>query len=288
MTTTIPKAIGSIKTFIDVLSNITDEISDDEILFYRGHSNESYQLIPGIYRDSSEYLNIENEDSLFKELIRICPNDFRSCHSTFEKLVKMQHYDLPTRLLDISTNPLVALFFACCSNEKIDGNVFIFRVKKDHVRYYDSDAVSVVANLAKRPVSFKIPTMSSAPDSAEYIEEFNKEEDILYLLHEIKYEKPHFINAIRLSDLEKVFCVKPMLDNPRIIRQSGAFFLFGIKEEKRKVADFSFSYEKLTINGKDKDKILKNLESLGISEGSLFPEIDKVSHYLKENIKRSR
>ena len=45
-------------------------------------------------------------------------------------------------------------------------------------------------------------------------------------------EKPHFQNVIDSKDIERVFCVKPMFDNPRIIRQSGAFFLYGINGDK--------------------------------------------------------
>ncbi|NDZ06777.1 FRG domain-containing protein [Pseudomonas aeruginosa] len=63
-------------------------------------------VMPSIDRDGL----LENEDKLFKEFIIRNPDEFKGQRSTFEILTKMQHYGLPTRLLDITTNPLVALF----------------------------------------------------------------------------------------------------------------------------------------------------------------------------------
>ena len=95
-------------------------------------------------------------------------------------------------------------------------------------------------------------------------EDFNNEPDIAYLLHEIKYEKPHFQNVIDSKDIERFFCVKPMFDNPRIIRQSGAFFRYGINGNKSQPASLNFSYKVYIINKAQKQKIRKQLEALGI------------------------
>src|SRR3546814_12023322 len=76
------------------------------------------------------------------------PHDFREDKSTFERLSRMQHYSLPTRMLDTSTNPLVALWFACRSGAEKVGEVIRLTVVRDKVKYYDSDTVACLANLA--------------------------------------------------------------------------------------------------------------------------------------------
>lgn len=73
--------------------------------FYRGQSDYEWHLEPAVYRNGK----FQNESIYIKEFERLRPTDF-SYDNNFDKLVKMQHYGLPTRLLDITTNPLVALF----------------------------------------------------------------------------------------------------------------------------------------------------------------------------------
>ena len=107
--------------------------------YFRGHSNSNFTLLPSIYRDGL----ISNEDKIFKESIIRTPHEFLHCKSTLERLVKMQHYAVPTRLLDITSNPLVALYFACKDVEN-NGEVIHMQVPNDHVKFYDSDTVSVL------------------------------------------------------------------------------------------------------------------------------------------------
>lgn len=224
---------------------------------------------------------------MFREIIMKCPKDFIEAKTAFEKLVKMQHYSLPTRLLDLTENPLAALFFAVNGNNDKDAEVLIFKVPKKEMKYYDSDTASILANLSKRPETFDLSKIKNKNKA-----DFNKDQLIKYLLHEIKEEKPYFEAVIEPKDLESVICVKPKLDNPRIIRQDGAFFLFGINEKKTVPAKIPENYRvttesyRLIINKTGKKKILGQLATLGISDATMFPEIDSVSKYIKGNLKK--
>ena len=80
-------------------------------LIFRGMADYRWELLPSIARQT--LLIEETEYSMVKELILLRPQEFMGISSNFDLLAKMQHYGLPTRLLDFSTNPLVALFFAC-------------------------------------------------------------------------------------------------------------------------------------------------------------------------------
>jgi FRG domain len=272
------KLIGSLRTFFSEIQNI--QFNKDCFYFYRGHSDFEWELIPSIYRKGGW---IRNEDKLLKEIIIQCPEDFRDCKTTFEHLVKMQHYSMPTRMLDITQNSLVALYFACLKNENenSDGEVVIFEIPKNDVKYFDSDTASVIANLSKRTNSLNISDYYDLN-----IEDFNGEDEIQLLLHEIRQEKPYFKGEIIPSHINSVLCVKPKLDNPRIVRQDGLFFIFGMNMSKDKCANFPSKYllnqhVKILINGKKKEIILEQLEKLGISNRKLFPEITSVAEDLK-------
>lgn len=268
--------IKSFQEFYSVLTLYTGNRADEYIYFYRGHNDTSYSFYPSIYRHvDDEKKDIKSEDTMFNDAIRYCPNDFTNSMTSFEKLVKMQHYDLPTRLLDITTNPLVALYFACTNNNRKDGEVVIFKVKRDNIKYFNSDIVSVISNISKRPVNFNVDVNLDK-------ETFNQQEHIQRLIHDIRQEKPYFNDSINPSDLNKVVCVLPKLDNPRIVRQSGAFFLFGINENKKNPARFEYAPKRIIIDHGFKQSILQELENIGIDHATLFPEIDNIMKKIKE------
>ena len=103
------------KTVPDFLTIVMEEApsQNDIKVFFRGHSLLNYSLIPSIMRKDSKtgtYKLFEKEQYLYNEIQYKCPEDFDRRGTHLEKLTIMQHYGLPTRLLDITANPLVALY----------------------------------------------------------------------------------------------------------------------------------------------------------------------------------
>lgn len=247
--------------------------SNDELLFYRGHSDkDKYKLEPSLYRKLE---HIKNEAIMFRELLISNPSDFTGDTFTLDKLVRMQHHSLPTRLLDISSNPLMALYFACKSKLDKTGQVIVFRIKKDNLKFFDSDTASCIANLSRLPKEDKdkLNLTLSVDDFSETIE-------ALKLVHLIKEEKPFFLNRIIPSHLGEIICVKGKMNNNRILSQSGAFLLFGHNAVLPEDGTTSIGIERIDINKGTKKKILEELDSLNINESTAFPYIENSAKYI--------
>ena len=267
--------IQSLLSFIKQIRQL--ESDDDYIYFFRGHADAiKFKNEPSIYRNVNL---INSEHILFKELVSHNPEEFKECHSAIEHLVKMQHYSLPTRLLDLTTNPLIALYFAVSEMSNKHGEVVVFKIPKKDIKYYDSDTVSVLANIAKCNNTFECNDSLSK-------EEFNEQGHIALLLHQIGFEKPHFQKIIEPKDVNRVLCVKVKQNNPRIINQSGAFLLFGVNKEKGIKGDIESTW--LPLKGSDKlliykkERIKKDLELMGITTSFVYPEMENYARKLKE------
>lgn len=395
------EGIKNVSSFIVAIN----KLSKESTLYFRGHSNHEYELKPTIARTNKNLL--AQEHKIYRDTILNSPQQF-SGKNSIESLTFMQHFGIPTRILDITENPLVALYFACldsknvkidkshfknlkteCEDEilkKIDlinletkGEVIVFNVPDENICYYDSDKVSILSNLAKCDFDFKfdfgyisilsgyisnlqrminlininevskvndfelfnfldsnkffyeeyyeflirrefipgqcafknhnkvkikfgIENLSEAEKdfinyhTLEYIKyrlslkieeqkEILSKTDLAKLVHFVREDKPFFEAKINPLDISKIIVVKPKLDNERIIRQQGAFFLFGnLKNRKNKeipIISDSWILERITINEDSKKDILMELDKLGINELSLFPGISSVANYVR-------
>lgn len=266
-----------VASFLELLYEAPSE--KDLETFFRGHGTAKYELSPSLLRKlkNGDWKFLPNEDRLCKELLIAHYDEFQSDQYCFDRLVCMQHFGLPTRMLDITGNPLMALFFACSSQPQDDGEVIIFRVTSDAVKYYDSDTVSCLSNLSNLTYEQK-----NTIDVSLEQDEFNKTEVVGKLLHHIKSEKGFFEGRIIPNDLSSIVCVKAKRTNSRIKSQSGAFLLFGHEAKLPDVGQEGIRISRITVKAEEKTKILAELDRINVNDATVYPSIGQTADHLRE------
>lgn len=308
----VPK-IFEIESVSDFLTILKDNNKSEHFRkFYRGQGDVDYSFLPGILRNPSW---IENEQKIYNDVLIECPDEFKDCNSHSDILTKMQHYGVRTRLLDITSNPLISLYFACEESYETDGVVYALNAIDSIIKTYDSDAISILSALPKLSFrdleALRDTTISFTENHIDTydIKKFNEMIEVKKLLHQIKNEKPAFENIINPNDLMRSFIFRPQKLNSRIIRQSGAFIIFGLNPESDslklllndnstqtrqktikatlgrsnrqsrlkavKIHDF-----KILIKAEFKEAIIIELASLEISKASIYPELYKVAEFI--------
>jgi hypothetical protein len=248
---------------------------------FRGQ-RKGWPVRAGIFRDGNEKL-LANEKNAVRDMVSIQPKEFLEDTTMFDRLVRMQHYGLPTRLLDVTLNPLVALFQASEAAPKSEletvGEVSLYDIPEGRRKYYDSDAVSCMANLANmtNDEKDKLKGFSTLPKNT-----FNSKEVTKRLLQFIRPEKPYFLPIIKPEDLFKPYYVVPKMSNRRIIAQSGGFIIFGLKPAKMLPYKTDILRDRIVVGKDAKGCIRDQLAQLGITESTLFPEIEKAAHQIKQ------
>jgi hypothetical protein len=111
-------------------------------------------------------------------------------------------------------------------------------------------------------------------------DDFNNSIAVGKLLHFSREEKPYFVSKIIPNDLKKIICVKGKMTNSRISSQSGAFLLFGLNATLPEDGNADFTVERITIRATEKQKIIKELDSLNINESTVFPYIENSAKYI--------
>lgn len=263
-------------------SSILDEI------IYRGESR--------IYENSStpSFYRSNNENKIYngyQEFMRRFPNRFLNFDYSFSKLTFMQHYGLPTQLLDVTTNLLVATYFACISNSDKDGIIYISHKHNFYQNVYgNSDFTNFFADvILLNSDSIRTELISNIRNigndsSTDEIKGFIK---LIHSTFDNKYNGligRNFLkedNEFRFGNnknLANPIMVTPSLDNNRVRAQSG-LFIFQISEE------YKIDLEgKIVIDKVSKNKILDELDfKFNINKATLFPDYQNTAEFIKKN-----
>lgn len=208
-------------------------------VFYRGICDSSFLPIPSIYRDN----NFLYENRFIND-IRVANPDFVQGRTYLDELSALQHYGCPTRLLDLTRNPLVALYFACedvnKTNRATNGSVEFFLEKEENILHSNSDKVLILtalSHLTKKDKDQLFNICDSEIKSKGYVRakldsKLATRSSVKKLYQEI-LRVANFDKDILCIDLLQSFYVQPAFSNLRIRAQSGLFLINGLCQNQK-------------------------------------------------------
>lgn len=218
---------------------------------FRGQSLAEWTLKPSIYRG---FVPPDHE----RELIR----DFKTHASEFlsndqrsdvDWLFLAQHHGVPTRLLDWTLNPLVALYFAC-EDYTITKNGKVFALNAWELNKTSCGMLSVPSTDSEVFRDYVLPLSDRA------------------IQRTVKAHEP--------------LAVRPNYLFRRSNAQAGSFTIHGSKTQALEKTRFIRKNQQacmaqIEVNGERKLNLLRELYSFGIHRQSLFQSIDSVGERVK-------
>lgn len=249
---------------------------------YRGQSDKTWKLIPSAFRNDYDFLN---EKLYIKEFVRELPDQCNSLEY-FDILVKARHYGIPTRLLDFTLNPLVALFFACGKADEREGQDGCVSAIYPTGLFAEDDpgCIAIMHYLFR----WKTGLQWKREDS-DALASFFEQQGGVY-----KRITAQVIESVFACEKTKHFFVAPKMTNSRVRAQQGvvALYLTPLSKTTRQFtlpSDCTLGepsvHDRVIIPHECKQKILHELDCLGINDSTLFPGLES---HAKDIVRRIR
>ncbi|HEX4958486.1 MAG TPA: FRG domain-containing protein [Lacibacter sp.] len=254
--------------FLDEVERIRKKLGfkHAEECFYRGHSNASYLLLPGLYRGVKKHVKRisdelwYNESDLFYEFRSKATSLHKQQVSDWDILFFMQHHGVRTRLLDWTDSLGVAVYFALLNCNPASGSPCIWIMNP----YRFNEVFHHTRDLWD-------------PQLLNFYKNYNKEGNSYseFMLYE---------NNGKIIPWDKPVALYPLRKAERLSTQSGYFTIHGNDSRpietivgKRQGLLYRVHIPKNAISG-----AVSFLESAGINQFSLFPDLDGLSKYLNK------
>ena len=300
------EGIQDINDLLDACRALKSGYGEEATLYFRGEGRCSWDLRPSVMRATGEgkYAFRSVEADMLNDLMTRQPDAFNTVDTALAQWVFAQHHGLKTRLLDITRNPLVALFNACTDADPDadpeDGRLHVFAVPRSVIKPFNSDTIRVISNFAKLPRADQNLLLGKTEDDAagdefpsesnhplEGQELFSRARSRLYAI--IRQENPYFDEKIDFRDLYRVFVVEPQRMFERLTAQSGAFLVSAFHErfEREEVLNWNsgvpmYAHHILTVPEVKKRSFLDELRLLNVTREVLLPSIDEAARAVNE------
>lgn len=243
----VERTIAGVGDLIEALRK--DRKPEDGAIWFRGQANAQWKLLPGYMRADSDI----SETTLlnrFRQSATMLAEHKPS--STFDWTFLMQHYGVPTRLLDWSESPLVALYFATMPELVQDADAVLWCLRPT--------ILNRNANIVDK-------------DEGAYIPSFDDEELSSYTTE-----------SVRQNSRIELYPVATLAtrNNSRIQAQMGTFTIHHNKRVAIEDVGDRDHILKYVVPQCSKITIFDELTTLGINRFSLFPEMSSIGTTLKE------
>ncbi|MFN3731086.1 FRG domain-containing protein [Comamonas testosteroni] len=280
-----------IESFDEYLNTIHSELGQNgdgkRRLYFRGQSKramDGYPLTPSVARyEHLGSLSLSEREQKECEVLETFSNHLLTYvqHrplTAWEELAIAQHHGLPTRFMDWTTNPLVALYFAVRNTGGRSSDSAVYVLIANPKRYADlkrsqasqvkptGDAATESASEFESDVYAEFSTdevVSISTDSITPVEELTADigpQDLptpFKITENIIYDPPHVSPRIRAQDGVLLACWRPMQP----------------LDEK--------DYLEIVIKQSAHEDIRRRLDKYGVFDKQLFPDLDGIAKWLK-------